>query len=98
MHCCWLHVNYIVYKHFDISMHVGSSDPTCVQNFRPVPLAVFEILGFKLKKNDNKKKKNRRNRLFAISPMLMVQFKPKILVDIHIDLGYHPAVSKVDYD
>ena len=22
----------------------------------------------------------------------------KFLVDIHIDLGYHPAVSKVDYD
>ena len=45
------------------SLHVGSSDPTCVQNFRPVPLTVFEILGFKLKnKND---KKNWRNRLFC---------------------------------
>ena len=64
--------NYIVYKHFDRSLHVGSSDPTCVQNFRPVPLTVFEIQGFKLKnKND---KKNWRNGLFAISPMLVVQF------------------------
>ena len=74
--CCCLHINYIVYKHFDRSLHVGSLDPTCVQNFRPVPLTVFEIQGFKLKnKNDNKK--NWRNRLFAISPMFVVQFSPK---------------------
>ena len=85
MHCCCLHVNYIVYKHFDRSLHVGSLDPTCVQNFKPVPLTVFEIQGFKLKnKNDNdndnnekkKKKKNLRNRLFAISPMFVFQFSP----------------------
>ena len=68
VHCCCLHVNYIVYKNFDRSLYVGSLDPTCVQNFRPVPLTVFEILGFKLKKgNDNKK--NWRNGLFAISPL-----------------------------
>ena len=75
---CCLHVNYIVYKHFDKSLHVESSDPTCVQNLRPIPLTVFEILGFKLKKknNDNDNKKNWRNGLFAISPMLIVQFKP----------------------
>ena len=76
-----------------------------LQNFRPVPLTVFEIQGFKLKnKNDNnnndkkkkkkKKKKNWRNRLFAIYPMFVVQFSP---VHIHIDLSYHPVVSKVDY-
>ena len=79
MHCCCLHVNYIVYKHFDRSLHVGSLNPTCVQNFKPVLLMIFEIQGFKLKnKNDNdnndnkkkKKKKNWRNRLFAISPCL----------------------------
>ena len=77
VHFCCLHVNYIVYKHFDRSLHVRSSDPTCVQNCTPVPLTVFEIQGFKLKnKNDNndKKKKNWRNGLFAISPMLVVQF------------------------
>ena len=64
--------------HFDKSLHVESSDPTCIQNFRPVPYTVFEILGLKLKKNnDNDNKKNNwRNGLFAISPMLMVQFKP----------------------
>ena len=61
VHCCCLHVNYSVYKHFDKSLHVESSDPTCVQNFRPVPLTVFEILGFKLKKNNNDKEKNWRN-------------------------------------
>ena len=65
MHFCCLHVNYIVYKHFDRSLHVGSLDPTCLQNFRPVSFTVFEIQGFKLKnKNDNdnkKKKKNWRN-------------------------------------
>ena len=64
----------IVYKHFVRSLHIGSSDPTCVQNFRPVPLMVFEIQGLKLKnKND---KKNWRNTPFAISPMLVVQFQP----------------------
>ena len=71
LHCCCLHVNYIVYEHFDRSLHVGSSNLTYVLNFRPVPLTVFEILGFKLK-NKNKKK-NWRSRLFAISPMLVVQ-------------------------
>ena len=67
-------------KYFDRSLHVGSLNPTCVQNFRLVPLMVFEIQGFKLKKendNDNdKKKKNWRNGLFAISPMFVVQFSP----------------------
>ena len=72
--CCCLHVNYTVYKHFYRSLHVGSSDLTCVQNFRPVPLTGFEIQGFKLKNKNDKKKKNWRNRLFAISPMFMVQF------------------------
>ena len=64
----------VVYKHFDRSLHVGSSDPTCVQNFRPVPLTVFEIQGFKLKNQNDKKKKNWRNGLLAISPTLVVQF------------------------
>ena len=74
--CCCLHVNYIFYKHFDRSLHVGSLDPTCVQNIRPVPFTNFEIQGFKLKNknNDNDKKKNWRNGLFAMSPMLVVQF------------------------
>ena len=69
VNCCCLQVNYIVYKHFD-----RSSDPTCVQKFRPVPLTVFEIQGFKLKNNNDKK--NWRNRLFAISPTFVVQFSP----------------------
>ena len=47
-------LNYIVYN---TSLHIRSSDPTYVQNFRPVPLMVFEIMGFKLK-NENDKKKN----------------------------------------
>ena len=72
--CCCLQVNYIVYKHFDRSLNVGSLDSTCVQNFRPASLTVFEIQGFKLKnKNDQK---NWRNILFAISPMFEVQFLP----------------------
>ena len=36
--CCCLHANYIVYKHFDKSLHIWVLDPTCVQNFRPVAL------------------------------------------------------------
>ena len=80
MHCCCLHVKYIVYNHFDRSLHARSSDLTCVQNFKPVPLMVFEIQGFKLKnKNDNDNdRKNWRNRLFAISPMFVVQFSPNL--------------------
>ena len=58
----------VVYKHFDRLLHVRSLDPTCVQNFRSVPVMVFEIVGFKLK---NKNKKNWRSGLFAIS---VVQF------------------------
>ena len=73
VHCCCLHVNYIVYKHFDKSLQVKSSDPTCAQNFRPVPLTVFEILGFNLKNENNDDKKNWRNGLFAVSPMFAVQ-------------------------
>ena len=65
-----LQVNYIVYKHFDRSLHIWLLDPTCVQNFRPVPLTGFEIQGLKL----NNKKQNWRNGLFAIFPMLVVQF------------------------
>ena len=45
-----------------------------MQNLRPVPLTVFEIQGFNLK-NENDKK-NWRNGLFVISPMLVVQFSP----------------------
>ena len=71
--CCCLHANYIVYRHFDRSLHIWVLDPTCVQNFRPAPLTVFEIQGLKLKKK-KKQKKNWRNGLFAISPMLVVQF------------------------
>ena len=72
--CCCLHVNYIVYKHFDRSLHIWVLDPTCVQNFRSVALTVFEIQGLKLnkKKKKKKKQKNWRNGLFAISPMLVV--------------------------
>ena len=75
VHCCSLHVNCIDYKHFDRSLHVESLDPICVQNFRPVPLTAFEILGFKLKKRKDNKK-NWRNGPFAISPMFVVQFSP----------------------
>ena len=39
----FLHVNYTVYKHFDMSLHVGSSDSTSVQICRPVTLTVFEM-------------------------------------------------------
>ena len=75
--CCCLHINYIVYKYFDQSLHIRLSDPTCVQKFRPVPTMGFEIQGLKLNNNNKKKKqkkKNWRNGLFTISPMFVVQF------------------------
>ena len=71
--CCCLQENYIVYKHFDRSLHIVLLDSTCVQKFRPVPLTSFKIEGLKLN-NNNKKQKNWRNGLFAIFPMLVVQF------------------------
>ena len=49
----YIHVNYIVYKYFDRSLHVGSSDPTCVQSFRPVQFCI----------QTDKNKKNWRYRL-----------------------------------
>ena len=72
--CCCLQVNYIVYKHFDRSLHMWVLDPTCVQNFRAVSLTDFEIQGLKLNKKKKKQKKNWRNGLFALSPMLVLQF------------------------
>ena len=73
VHCC-LHVSYTVYKHFHRSLHVESSDPTCVQNFRSVPRMGFEIQGFKLKNENDNDIKNWRNGFFAISPTSVVQF------------------------
>ena len=35
-------------------MHIGSLDPTKVQKFRPAYFTVFEILGFKLKNENDK--------------------------------------------
>ena len=84
---CCLHLTYMVYKHFDRSLHVGSSETTCVQSFRSVPYTGFEILGFKLKNENNDEEKNWINELFAISPMLMVQFTPKFSVVSKV--GYH---------
>ena len=78
--CCCLQVNYIVFTHFDRSLYIWVSDPTCVQNFRPLPLMVFEIQGLKLNKKKKKKKKEQKKNwrigLFATSPMLVVQFSP----------------------
>ena len=56
-------------QHYNKSLHVRSSDPTCVQSFRPTLLAVFEILGFKL----NKINKKKRGPL-PLSPMLTLAF------------------------
>ena len=47
-----------------------------MQNFRSVPLTVYEIQGFKLKNENDDDKKNWRNGLFAISPMFVDQFSP----------------------
>ena len=63
MHCYCLHVNYIVQKQFKRSLHIGSLDPTLVQNFRSIPLVVLEILGFKLK---NKNKTRQKGNVFTV--------------------------------
>ena len=57
---------------FDRLLHVESLYPTCIQNFKPVPLTGFEILGFKLKNKNDNDKNIWKNRLFAISPMFVV--------------------------
>ena len=50
----------------------------CVQSCRFELFTVFEIQGSKLNNNNNKKqkKKNWENKLFVISPLLMMQFLP----------------------
>ena len=83
VHCCCLHVNYIVYKHSDRSLHVESLDPTCVQNFRPVPLMVFEIQGFKLK-NKNTTTMTRR-----IEEIDLLPYLPCLWSNPHHILGAH---------
>ena len=72
-----MEVTVVLYKYFDRPLHIGSLDPTCVQNVRPVPLIIFEILLFKLK-NKNNNNKNWRSRHFAISNMFVVQFSPML--------------------
>ena len=47
---------------------------------RTVPVTVFEILAFKLKNdNDNNNKKNWRNELFAISPIIQGRTQSRAL-------------------
>ena len=87
VHCCYLHVNYIVYKHFDRSLHVGSLDLTCVQNFRPVSLTVFEILGFKLKNNN---KKNWSIPIYKVLPYFVITFVQTPTLCSHIENVSHP--------
>ena len=71
MHCCCLHVNYIVHKYFDRSLHIRVIGSYLCAKFQT---CTSEIQGFKLKnKND---RENWRNGLFAISPMFVVQFSP----------------------
>ena len=63
----------MVYKHFDSPCMSGHRTLlVCKISDLYIPLTVFEIQGFNLK-NENKKK-NLRNGLFAISPMLVIQF------------------------
>ena len=64
--CCFLHVNYIVYR----SLHIWVLDPTCVQNFRSVAPTAFEIQGLKLNKKKKKKKKQKNNWRNGLLPYL----------------------------
>ena len=96
VHCCCLHENYIVNNHFDRSLHVGSSDTTCVQNFRPLPLKVFEIAsGIQTEEQERQEelKKWTFCHISHVSGPILTNF----YVLIHIDLSYHPFVSKVDF-
>ena len=52
----------MVYKHSGRSLHIWVLDPTCVKNFRPVALMVFEIQGLKLNKKKKKKKKKKQKK------------------------------------
>ena len=93
VHCCCLHINYTVYKYFDRSQHVGSSDPTCVQNFRPVPLTVFEIQGFNLKNENDKKKKEELEKwtfchIFHVSGPILANFRCIYILTSAIILEY----------
>ena len=73
----------VVYKHLDRSLHVKSSDPTCVQNFRPVARTVFKIQGFKLKNKNNNDKKRR------IGEIDFLPYLPCLWSNSHQILGAH---------
>ena len=96
VHCCCLHINYIFYEHFDHwSLHIGSLYPTCVQNFRPVSLTVFEIQGFNLKNQNNNNKKKKTNRLnwtINMGDMAKSPFLQFILLSLFFSLN--PSISK----
>ena len=77
IHCCCSHVNYIVYKHFDKSLHVG--------------IQTEEDRG-------QRQQGDLEKWTFCCITHVNGPIQTKFLVDIHNDLGYHPAVAKVDYD
>ena len=66
-----------------------------MQNLRPVNLTVFEIQGFKLQNKERHEEFEKWTfcHISHVSGPILTKFK----VHIHIDLGYHFVVSKVDY-
>ena len=44
VHCCYLYVKYIVYKHLNTWVHFGPSKPRCLWSFIYISTRVFEIL------------------------------------------------------
>ena len=70
-----------------------------MQSFRFLLFTVFEIQGLKLK--NKKKKKEAGEELEKLTFCYISHVSRPIVtifyVPIHIDLGYYPVLSKVDY-
>ena len=85
----------MINEKFNMWLHVSSWNPTCVQSFRFVLFAVFEIQGFKLN-NNNKKQKNWENELFVLSPLLVMQFLSCFRFRMYVAHSYHSAATELN--
>ena len=65
-----------------------------MKNFRSV-LTVFEIHGFKLKNKNNKDSKEELDK-WTFCHISHGLIHTNFWVDIHIDIGYHPMMLRVE--
>ena len=60
VYCCF-NKNYNVYKIFNMTLHAGLANPTCLQSFTVWYCSVYELRESNSKKEKKKKKKKMKN-------------------------------------